>query len=68
MASTYSHPFATSPSRPPHTSKQWKLVLQRVKLLYAQRQYKQCAAQVEEILMRAREPVSALTIVRWIKS
>lgn len=60
MASTFSCPFSTSFSPPPHTSKQWKFVLQRVKLLYAQRQYKQCAAQVEDILMTAREPVSVL--------
>lgn len=68
MASTFSHPFSTSSSPQPHTSKQWELVLQRVKLLYAQRQYKQCAAQVEEILMMAREPVSVLTLVCWIKA
>ncbi|TQB71900.1 hypothetical protein MPDQ_007205 [Monascus purpureus] len=43
-------------SSPPRTTAQWKRVLSGVKLLYIQRQYKQCAACCAEILQTAREP------------
>ena len=34
----------------PKTAKQWKAALKEVKLLYIQRQYKQCAARSTELL------------------
>lgn len=46
------------PSLNPQTPDQWRLALQGVKLLYFQRQYKQCAARSAEILKTASEPVS----------
>ncbi|GAB1191031.1 hypothetical protein APSETT444_000200 [Aspergillus pseudonomiae] len=41
----------------PRSSQQWKAALQGVKLLYTQRQYKQCAARATELLEKSREPV-----------
>ncbi|RMJ29118.1 hypothetical protein PHISP_00061 [Aspergillus sp. HF37] len=41
----------------PKTRSQWKSALVGVKLLYAQRQYKQCAARSAELLQSATEPV-----------
>ncbi|KAI9926439.1 hypothetical protein ASPWEDRAFT_45469 [Aspergillus wentii DTO 134E9] len=41
----------------PQTPDQWRLALQGVKLLYFQRQYKQCAARSAEILKTASEPI-----------
>ncbi|KAE8355281.1 hypothetical protein BDV28DRAFT_146269 [Aspergillus coremiiformis] len=41
----------------PRSSQQWKVALQKVKLLYIQRQYKQCAARAMELVENAREPL-----------
>ncbi|KAK6826991.1 hypothetical protein RU639_004703 [Aspergillus parasiticus] len=41
----------------PRSSQQWKGALQDVKLLYIQRQYKQCASRATELLEKAREPL-----------
>lgn len=41
----------------PRTRSQWKAALQGLKLLYAQRQYKQCAARSTELLKSATGPV-----------
>ncbi|KNG89057.1 hypothetical protein ANOM_002952 [Aspergillus nomiae NRRL 13137] len=41
----------------PRSSQQWKAALQGVKLLYVQRQYKQCAARATELLEKSREPL-----------
>lgn len=46
----------------PHPPTHWTLELQRVKLLYIQRQYKQCAARTEELLKPSREPVSVRSL------
>jgi hypothetical protein len=48
--------FETSPS--PQSPEQWKQIIQDVKLLYFQRQYKQCAARSFEILEAVKESVS----------
>lgn len=42
----------------PQSPEQWKQAIQEVKLLYLQRQYKQCAARSFEILEAVRGPVS----------
>ncbi|RHZ56042.1 hypothetical protein CDV55_104566 [Aspergillus turcosus] len=47
--------FETSPS--PQSPEQWKQTIQDVKLLYFQRQYKQCAARSFEILEAVKEPI-----------
>ncbi|GFG15475.1 hypothetical protein IFM5058_07470 [Aspergillus udagawae] len=47
--------FETSPS--PQSPEQWKKTIQDVKLLYFQRQYKQCAARSFEILEALEEPI-----------
>ncbi|KAE8414885.1 hypothetical protein BDV36DRAFT_298618 [Aspergillus pseudocaelatus] len=41
----------------PRSSQQWKTALHDVKLLYIQRQYKQCAGRATELLEKAREPL-----------
>ncbi|OGM44851.1 hypothetical protein ABOM_006117 [Aspergillus bombycis] len=41
----------------PRSSQQWKAALQGVKLLYVQRQYKQCTVRATELLEKSREPV-----------
>lgn len=52
------------PSNSTHTlqlsypSEEWKLSLQEVKLLYLQRQYKQCAAKSTKLLRKADNQVS----------
>ncbi|RHZ47380.1 uncharacterized protein CDV56_104045 [Aspergillus thermomutatus] len=47
--------FETSSS--PQSPEQWKQTIQDVKLLYFQRQYKQCAARSFEILETVKEPI-----------
>ncbi|KAG2413510.1 hypothetical protein HFD88_002699 [Aspergillus terreus] len=41
----------------PQSSRQWRCLLQEVKLLYIQRQYKQCATRAFDILHMAQEPI-----------
>ncbi|KAF7174502.1 hypothetical protein CNMCM5623_007594 [Aspergillus felis] len=47
--------FESSPS--PQSPEQWKKTIQDVKLLYFQRQYKQCAARSFEIIEAVKEPI-----------
>ncbi|PYI13204.1 hypothetical protein BO99DRAFT_318070, partial [Aspergillus violaceofuscus CBS 115571] len=41
----------------PQSPGEWQVALRAIKLLYAQRQYKQCTARVSELLMTAPEPI-----------
>ncbi|PYH49193.1 uncharacterized protein BP01DRAFT_332042 [Aspergillus saccharolyticus JOP 1030-1] len=50
----------SSPSVYPHSFADWQVALQAIKLLYTQRQYKQCAARVSEVLRTAPEPIHAV--------
>ncbi|RAL13789.1 uncharacterized protein BO97DRAFT_314137, partial [Aspergillus homomorphus CBS 101889] len=44
----------------PQSSEEWHTALEAIKLLYHQRQYKQCAARVTELLTTAPEPINAV--------
>ncbi|KAE8379890.1 hypothetical protein BDV26DRAFT_279961 [Aspergillus bertholletiae] len=51
----------------PRSAQQWKAALQDIKLLYIQRQYKQCAARATELLEKARDLVCIPT-PPWTKA
>ncbi|KAE8165871.1 hypothetical protein BDV40DRAFT_285829 [Aspergillus tamarii] len=57
MASIVSRSSLFESPSVPRSSQQWKAALHDVKLLYIQRQYKQCAARATELLKKAREPL-----------
>ncbi|KAF5867058.1 hypothetical protein ETB97_006904 [Aspergillus alliaceus] len=56
MASIASRMSLFEPPSVPRSSQQWKIALKNIKVLYIQRQYKQCAAQATELIGQAREP------------